>query len=74
MGALKAMHAKKIFHRDLKPENLLFDDAYNIKISDFGMAKVIKEPELDDLTMEKTVSQILADLNSNPLQMTKLTT
>ena len=56
MSALKVMHAKKIFHRDLKPENLLFDDAFNLKISDFGMATVIDEPELDDLAMDKTAS------------------
>ena len=43
MSAIKAMHQKKIFHRDLKPENLLFDRSYNLKISDFGMAKVIGE-------------------------------
>eukprot|EP00754_Rhynchopus_humris_P025434 Rhum_TRINITY_DN14945_c6_g1::Rhum_TRINITY_DN14945_c6_g1_i1::g.130917::m.130917/K08794/CAMK1; calcium/calmodulin-dependent protein kinase I len=42
--AVKYLHGKGIIHRDLKPENLLFshpdDDSAQIKISDFGLAKI----------------------------------
>ena len=43
---LEYLHANKIIHRDLKPENILFDKKGYVYISDFGIAKELKnEPE-----------------------------
>lgn len=40
---LDHMHKYKIYHRDIKPENILImDDNLNIKISDFGASKCLK--------------------------------
>ncbi|KAK0213027.1 kinase-like protein [Desarmillaria ectypa] len=40
IDAVHFMHDKGVIHRDLKPENVLIDEAFRIKITDFGTAKI----------------------------------
>ncbi|KAH7926505.1 kinase-like protein [Leucogyrophana mollusca] len=42
VDAVNYIHSKDVIHRDLKPENLLLDNAFRIKITDFGTAKIIE--------------------------------
>lgn len=37
------IHQQNIAHRDLKPENILLDDSLNVKITDFGFARLLKD-------------------------------
>jgi serine/threonine protein kinase len=38
LDALSYCHSKGISHRDIKPDNLLFDEEFNLKVTDFGIA------------------------------------
>lgn len=41
--ALHHAHTRNVIHADLKPENVLFDAAGNVKVSDFGVARVVEK-------------------------------
>lgn len=40
--ALKAAHAQGLTHHNIKPENVLFDTYGNVKLGDFGLARVVE--------------------------------
>jgi len=38
---LKALHKLDIIHRDIKPSNILICENFNIKLTDFGISKIV---------------------------------
>ena len=52
--ALQFAHDKGIVHRDIKPENIMVDTDGNVKIADFGLAKLLDQ---------KTASPMLTKTN-----------
>lgn len=67
VDALDFAHKNLVVHRDIKPSNLLVTEDGNVKLVDFGIAKLVNEDKDNQLT--KTGNQILTPGFAAPEQL-----
>ena len=69
--ALECSHGSKLIHRDIKPENILIDHHGNLKLSDFGLARIVSEVQESDKNIDHyyaggTMNYMAPELMSRP--------
>jgi serine/threonine-protein kinase len=68
LQALDYAHKQGIVHRDMKPENVLISDEGQVKVADFGIARLIDEPAASS-TATKTGTTVGTPLYMSPEQV-----
>ena len=62
---LEFLHQNNMIYRDLKPENILMDSKGHLKISDFGLSKILESPEEKAYTLCGTPQYLAPEILKN---------
>jgi serine/threonine-protein kinase len=66
--ALEYAHSRLVLHRDIKPSNVLVTDAGQVKLLDFGLARIL-EPSGDESTVTQGATRWLTPQYASPEQV-----
>lgn len=73
-SAVEHAHKNAIIHRDLKPSNIFVNKDGNVKVLDFGIAKLVEADQTDDFLIQtRTSARILTLGYAAPEQFEKKT-
>ena len=56
LKALQYMHEHKLVHRDIKSSNILIDSQFRLKLADFGLARSLEPPLLNQVDVNSSGS------------------
>ena len=63
--AIEFLHKNKMLYRDLKPENIMIDSNGHIKLTDFGLSKMMKKPKEKAFTICGTPQYLAPEILSD---------
>ena len=69
IGAVQFAHANLVVHRDLKPANILVTADGQVRLLDFGIAKLIAEGHADDSALTQLAGRVFTPDYASPEQI-----